>query len=459
MGWRSTTAVICTITLGGLVVPMGLWSATASAAPVAGTISTVAGDGTSGNGGDGGPATSAQLNGPEDVVVDASGAMWIGDDDNCEVRRVDPSGTITTVAGDGTCGYSGDHGPATAAELSDADGIAVDPAGNLYIADSFNNVIRKVDTAGIITTYAGTGAAGYSGDHGPATSADLDYPWGVRLDRSGDLYVTDSLNNVVRMIDTAGTITTVAGTGVAGYSGDHGPATSAELDDPTGMWVDPSGNVLIADEANHVIREVAPSGVITTVAGDGTASSSGDSGPATSAGLDEPYGVTEDVAGNLYIADYGASRVRKVTASNGVISTFAGTGVAGTTGDGGPAADAELDGPTAVSVDDSGNLVIADFNASVIRQVALVDPTGQGYVTTASDGGIFNYGPSAGFYGSTGAITLNRPIVGMAATPDGKGYWLVASDGGIFAFGDAGFFGSAGAITLNRPVVGMAPGR
>jgi hypothetical protein len=479
----------------------------AQASPAPGTITTVAGtSNAAGRTGDNGPATSAKLSGPEDVVPDASGDLFIADDENCQVRKVSAAGIITRFAGTGTCAApSGIGGPATSATLRDAKGVAVDASGNVYIADSANHAVWRVDTAGIIHAFAGTGVTGDTGDHGPATSAQLIHPWGVRVDRSGDVYISDSYADVVRMVDPHGVITTVAGTGTTGDTGDSGPATSAELEAPTGMWVDPSGNLFIAEEGNSVIRQVNAAGVITTVAGNGTLGTAGNGGPATSAELDEPYGVTEDIAGNLYIANFNGETVQKVTKATGKISIIAGNGTDTDSGDNGPASSAQLGGPSQVWVDSSGNLLVNDYDGSTIRKIALVQPTGQGYTLAnvngatysfgqslatvpfmmgpgtlnkpivgiamtpdnrgywldATDGGIFTEGDAA-FYGSTGAIRLNKPIVGMAATPDGKGYWLVASDGGIFAFGDAAFWGSVPGVlqpgqVLNKPIVGMAP--
>ena len=439
----------------GRLVP-GLTAAGGSSPPAPGTINGLAGTGTSGATGDGGPATAAQLNQPEDAVTDASGNTYIGDDRNCEVRKVSPSGTITRFAGTGTCGFTGNGGPATSAGLNDANGVAVDASGNVYIADSLNNEVRVVSPSGIITAFAGNGTPGYL-DHGPATAAELNFPWGVRVDRSGNVFISDRGNHAVREVNTSGIINTVAGNGTAGYTGDHGPATAAQLSSPAGMSVDASGNLFIADEGNRSIREVNTSGTITTVAGNGTSGTSGDGGPATSAELSDPYGVVEDNMGNLYIADCGGNSVREVSAATGNISTYAGTsGILGDTGNGGPASAALLNCPSQVSLDLSGNLLITDCHDNTVRQVTQASPTGLGYWFAASDGGIFNYG-YAGFFGSRGGQPLNKPIVGMAATADGKGYWLVASDGGIFNYGDAGFFGSTGSIVLNKPIVGMAP--
>ena len=441
----------------GCLVP-GLTAAGGSPASTPGTINALAGtSGSAGSSGDNGPATGAKLNFPEDAVTDASGNTYIADNMNCEVRKVSPSGVITRFAGiTGACGFTGNGGQATSAELNQPYGVAVDASGNVYIADSLNNEVRVVSPSGIINAFAGDGTPGFL-DHGPATSGQLHNPTAVRVDRAGDVFITDNGNDAVREVNTSGIINTVAGNGTPGYSGDHGPATAAQLRTPAGVSVDASGNLFIADEGNKVIREVNTSGIITTVAGNGTAGTSGDGGPATSAELSDPFGVVADNAGNLYIADCGGNSVRKVSGATGQISTYAGTsGTPGSTGNGGPASAALLNCPSQVSLDLSGNLVINDCHDFTIRQVTQASPTGLGYWFAASDGGIFNYG-NAGFFGSAGSLHLNKPVVGMAATADGKGYWLVATDGGIFNYGDAGFYGSTGSLTLNKPIVGMAP--
>jgi hypothetical protein len=255
---------------------------------------------------------------------------------------------IDTVAGNGSWGYSGDGGPATEAMLSYPRGVAVDASGNIYIADLYNHRIRKVDTSGIITTVAGNGDEGYSGDGGPATEAMLDFPFGVAVDASGNIYIGDTHNYRIRKVDTSGIITTVAGNGAWGYSGDGGPATEAMLDFPCDVAVDASGNLYIGDVYNQRIRKVDTSGIINTVAGNGSWGYSGDGGPATEAQLHGPFGVTVDASGNLYIADYDNQRIRKVDTS-GIITTVAGNGSRGYSGDGGPATDAMLNHPRDIS--------------------------------------------------------------------------------------------------------------
>jgi PKD repeat protein len=273
-----------------------------------GIITTVAGTGTAGPLGDGGQATSAQLNNPSDVAVDAQGNLYIADTQNHKIRKVS-GGIITTVAGTGTAGPLGDGGQATSAQLNKPSDVAVDAQGNLYIADYNNNRIRKV-SGGIITTVAGTGTAGPLGDGGQATSAQLNDPEGVAVDAQGDLYIADAGNHKIRKV-SGGVITTVAGTGTAGFFGDGGQATSAQLQFPDGVEADAQGNLYIADTSNSRVRKVS-GGVITTVAGTGVASFSGDGGPASAAALKFPYHVGLDAVGSVYIADTGNHRVRKI---------------------------------------------------------------------------------------------------------------------------------------------------
>jgi uncharacterized protein (TIGR03437 family) len=329
-----------------------------------GVITTVAGNGTPGFSGDSGPATSAQLYGPRGVAVDSAGNLYIADTDNNRIRKIS-NGVIATVAGTTAQGSSGDNGPATGAGLYLPDSIAVDSAGNLYIADPENNRIRKVAN-GVIVTMAGGWTRGFSGDNGPVSGAMFNDPTGVAVDSAGNLYIADSGNNCIREISN-GVIATVAGNGTQGISGDRGPATSAQLNQPTAVAADFAGNLYISDTGNIRIRKVS-SGVITTVAGNGTPGFSGDNGPATSARLFGPSGLAADSAGNIYIADADNGRVRKV--SNGVVTTVAGNGAHGYSGDNGPATSAQLSGPLGVAVDASGNLYIADFYVNRIRKVA-----------------------------------------------------------------------------------------
>ena len=323
-------------------------------------ITTIAGNG-----------VSTTLNRPSSVSFDSAGNLYIADSSNNRVRKMSTNGTITTIAGTGVAGDSGDGGLATDARLNDPSSVCFDSAGNLYIADRSNNRIRKVDTNGTITTFAGTGASGYSGDGSLATSAQLKNPSSVYFDLVGNLYIADSSNYRVRKVSTNGTITTIAGTGVAGDSGDGGLATAAQLDFPFGMTLDLAGNLYITDFVRHRIRKVNTNGIITTIAGTGVAGDSGDEGPATSAQINNPSSVCFDSAGNLYIADRSNNRIRKVD-TNGTITTFAGTGAPGYSGDGGLAKDAQLNAPISVCFDSANNLYIADSLNNRIRKLYYV---------------------------------------------------------------------------------------
>ena len=367
-----------------------------------GIIQTVAGNGTAGYSGDGGPATSAQLNFPQDLSLDDSGNILIADTGNFVVREiVAATGNIHTVAGNGTGGYSGDGGPATSAELGWPTSVFFGQSGNLFIADAGDisdtgsQVVREVVAAtGDIETVAGNGQKTYSGDGFPAADASLRGPNMAFADHFGDIFIADSTNNVIREVVAAtGIIRTVAGTGVHGYSGDGGPATSAELAYVLGVFVDGSGNIFIADSSNNVIREVmAATGIINTIVGTGVAGYGGDGQAATSAMLHYPSAVFVDRSGNLFIADQVNFVVREVLASSGIIVTAAGNGTMGYSGDGGPATSAELGPPTGVFVDNSGNIFIADSNNQVVREVLAATGTietvaGNGKLGYSGDGG------------------------------------------------------------------------
>ena len=345
-----------------------------------GVIATVAGNGTPGFSGDNGPATSAQLRTPYGVAVDSAGNLYIPEPYNNRIRKVS-GGVIASVVGNS---LSGDNGPATSAQLSSPNGVAWDSAGNLYIADASR--IRKV-SKGVITTVAGIGTYGYSGDNGPATSAQLDYPGSVAVDSAGNLYIADTGNHRIRMVSN-GVITTVAGNGTRGFSGDNGPATGAQLNYPGSVAVDSAGNLYIADSYNFRIRKVS-GGAITTVAGNGAPGfGGGDNGPATSAPLSLPRGIAVDSADNLYIAEFNSSRIRKV--SGGVITTVTGNGTPGFGGDNGPAISAQLNDPEGVAVDSAGNLYIADFGNSRIRKISngvISTIAGNGTPGFSGDGG------------------------------------------------------------------------
>jgi trimeric autotransporter adhesin len=336
----------------------------------AGTITTFAGTGIPGFSGDGGPATSARLR-PQGVAVDGKGKVYIAESGNGRVRRVGPDGTITTFAGIGKVYVSGDGGPATLAAIGYPEGVAVDGQGNVYIVDRANDNVRKVNPRGTITTIAGNPKAGngFSGDGGPATSAQLFSPRAVAVDGKGNVYIADYQNYRVRRVSAGGTITTIAGNGKLGSSGDGGPATSAQLNYPVAVAVDRQGNVYIAEERGHRVRKVSPGGSITTFAGNGTQGFSGDGGPATSAQLAWPRGVAADGKGNVYIVDNWTNRVRMVR-PDGTIRTIAGNGRAGNSGDGGPATSASLYAPWGVAADGKGNVYVADTGNGKVRRIS-----------------------------------------------------------------------------------------
>lgn len=352
-----------------MVAALGLAPARGAAA---GDIETVAGVGESGYSGDGGPALSAQLNEPRTLVVDRAGTMYIVDTFNHRIRKVDSSGVMTTLAGTGVAGYSGDGGPATQAEIHWPHAASLDAAeANLYVADSPNHRIRKVDLAtGVITTVVGNGAGGFDGDGGPATAAKLNGPKGVLVGPRGEIYIADSANDRIRLVDPAGTITTLAGTGATGFGGDGGPATAAQFNGPRSLALDPAGYLYVADDNNDRIRKIdVTSGIVTTYAGTGKTGYAGDEGPASQAQLSRPRGIARDAAGNLYIADSMNHRIRLVDPS-GRITTVVGTGRQGYGGDGGPATAARVFTPRGVATDAAGNLYLADTYNDRIRRVA-----------------------------------------------------------------------------------------
>jgi uncharacterized protein (TIGR03437 family) len=423
---------------------------------VDGTITTVAGNGAVGFSGDGGPATRASLNNPIGLAVDASGNLYIADTYNHRIRKISPDGAITTVAGSGVASYSGDGGAATAAGLNKPIGVAVDAAGSLYIVDADNARIRKVPRGGIITTVAGNGIAGYSGDGGPAVSASLYYPPAVAADPSGSLYIADEYNHRIRRVSPIGIITTVAGNGTAAFSGDGGPAADASFNSPHGVALDAAGDVYVTDSASRRIRRFIEGGTISSIAGNGLFKTPTDGVPGTASFLSTPAGIGLDRAGNLYIADLRNQRIRKLTPT-GIITTVAGNGIAGFSGDGGPAtaASLRLDVTSGVAVDEGGNLCIADTGNSRIRKV---DPAG--IITTFAGGG-----GSLGDGGPATRAAFNGPF-GVAVDATGNLYitdWgnnriRKVSPGGIISTvvgnGIPGFSGDGGSATtasLNYP--------
>lgn len=380
------------------------------------TITTFAGGGTV-SGGDGRPATSAKLFVPEAVAVDGKGNVYIADSATQRVRMVSPAGVITTFAGGGSS--TGDGVPATSAQLKTPSGVAVDAKGAVYISDFLDHRVRRVTANGRITTVAGTGVAGFSGDGGRATAARLNDPRGVAVDAKGNVYIADLLNGRVRKVSAGGTITTFAGGGAS--LGDGVPATSAKLASPHGVAVDAKGNVYIAGGS---VRVVNPAGTITTFAGGGVVL--GDGGPATSARVDDPYGVAVDGKGNVYIGEAGGHRVRLVS-TDGTITTFAGTGKPGFSGDGGPATSARLYGPEGIAVTEEGAVYIADTFNRRVRRVGAGAPVLGPVTGTPSGVVLVNGKPYAGGpipYGSKvdvtkGTVTLKASVGALTASGGG----------------------------------------
>jgi sugar lactone lactonase YvrE len=430
-------------------------------------VTTVAG----GRRGDGGPATSASFILPSAVARDANGDLYVSDADDCRIRRVSASGTITTFAGTGICGHSGDGGPAKAARISNVYGLAFDKQGNLLLADS--DVIRSIAPNGAIETIAGSGTPGYSGDGGPATKARLSGALGVSADQAGNIYIADTGNNVIRKVDTAGIIRTVAGNHTAGFSGDGGPATAASLNLPWSVVPDANGNFYISDNNNRRVRKVTSGGTINTYAGNGVFGNTGSGGPATVAAIGPPtglrlgagklyvctesyliwvvdlrtltitiiagngnvgfngdgdsalstsfgllYGMALDGAGGLFVADAGNNRVRHIDTSQ-TVSTTAG----GAVNDGGPALNASLNSSLSstyahIAFDPSGNMYIADTGNCRVRKVSTA-----GIINTIAGTGICGY---SGDGGPATTATLSFP---QAVAVDGSGSVYIADTG------------------------------
>ncbi|HET9849570.1 MAG TPA: IPT/TIG domain-containing protein, partial [Candidatus Dormibacteraeota bacterium] len=374
-------------------------------------ITTVAGNGTSGFSGDTGQAKLAELQAPYGVWIAPNGSIDIADSNNERVREVSPTGVINTVAGNGTQGFSGDGGPATAASLNMPTSAVRDASGNLYIADHLR--LRRVDgSTNTITTAAGNGTAcGSSGDGGSGLQAQVCQPSGLAYDGAGDLFIADTNSNRVREVKTDGTISTVAGNGTAGFAGDNGAATSAELNAPRRVAVDAAGDLFIADTGNQVVRKVS-AGTITTIAGvHGVAGYNGDNQAATSAQLNNPWGIAVAADGSLYIADQSNNRIRKVSPS-GTIITVAGTGTAGSTGDGGPATSALITAPMGLVLGGDGTLYFV--GASNAPQLRKVDTTG-------------TIGTLAGGVSNDVALGRNGNLIAIESTipPTGPAYWRI----------------------------------
>ncbi|MBI5283232.1 MAG: hypothetical protein HY858_16225 [Candidatus Solibacter usitatus] len=366
------------------------------------TISTVAGNGAAGSDGDGSAATSAKLNNPLFAAVDSSGAILISDQLNHKIRKVTPDGTISLVAGKGTIGSTGDGAAATSAELSYPTGIAVDKSGTIYVSESGSNIVRKIVSGGNISTFAGNRSAGYTGDTKNATDASLNLPTGLAVDSAGNVYIADTANSVIRKVGTDGKISTFAGTGAIGSSGDGGDAVKAKLNRPVGLAVDGSNNLYVADQMGHRIRKITSGGIISTVAGTGTAGYEGNGGAATRAQLFHPTGLAVDSNGDLIIADTTNNRIRKI-AADGTISTVAGNGAFGDWGDGGAATSAALRWPSSVAAGAAGKVYIVDNQSHRIRLLTpVVQPLNPTAIPVISDDGVIS---SAAF----GAFTTVAP--------------------------------------------------
>src|SRR5260221_31449 len=345
-----------------------------------GIITTVAGGGRSL--GDNIAATAALLVSPTGIAFDSAGNLYIAEFGQHRIRRVSPSGIITTVAGNAVQGFAGDGGPATSANLNSPATVAIDPAGILLIADKRNNRIRRVNLlSGTITTFAGGATAGFSGDGGPASAALLNSPTGGRFDASGNFFFADNGNGRIRMIAAADrTITTIAGDGSKGFSGDNGPAKLAALNGPGRVAVDAVGNLYVPDYLNNRIRRIDASGVITTIAGTGGLKFYGDSGPGRGALLNNPMSIALAADATAYISDTDNNRLRKL--SGGILSTVAGDGVQRFSGDGGPALAASLSAPSGLAFDSAGNLYVADAGNNRVRKI-----TPDGLISTAAGDG------------------------------------------------------------------------
>jgi sugar lactone lactonase YvrE len=366
MGTQKNARLVagCVMLAFGIVVPFSGISAQSASTRL---ITTIAGKGISGYSGDGGPATMAEISAVSFVTVDASGNVYFSDAGNNRIRKVSTSGIITTIAGNGMEAFSGDGGQANAAAIYRPSGIALDSSGNLYFVDAGNIRVRKISVSGVISTVAGNGTYGFSGDGGPATSAELGHPVAVALDLSGNLYVSEFDNRRIRKVDAAGIITTIAGDGTAGFNGDNLPANSAHISQPRSLIADSAGNLYFADSTDNRVRKISTTGMITTIAGGGT-STLADGGAATAGGLSAPSSIAFDASGNLYIAEQDDNRIRKVDIS-GIITTVAGDGTFGYNGDEIAATSAKLATPSGIAIDSKGDLYIADFNNYRIRKV------------------------------------------------------------------------------------------
>lgn len=450
-----------------LLLGAALASVDVASAASGNAIVTVAGTGQLGDTGDGGQATEAQIRLPRSIFPTTDGGYIWAEPYSNRVRRVGRDGIITTVAGNGQAGYGGDGGPATMAKLNFVHGASPTPDGGFLVADNRNNRIRKVSTDGKIRTVAGTGQAGFSGDGGPATVAKIDNPLGVTALADGGFLIPDSYNHRVRRVSRDGTITTVAGNGTKGFSGDGGQAAAAELSLPFGAVPTADGGFLVVDTGNNRIRKVDPSGRISTVAGNGQKGFGGDGGPAVQASLYYPHNAVASADGGFIIADTLNERVRQVDAT-GKITTVAGTGSVGFSGEGGPATSAKLDAPKAVALTSSGGLLIADESNNRIRFVgtavvpksttppSISGTTEQGETLTAAAGGWTGTGPVIAYQwlrcNSSGASCVD---IGGATS---EAYTVASTDAGSALRIEITASNAAGSATAISVATSPVPG-
>ena len=401
---------------------------------------------------DGGPATNAALAAPQNVAFDSAGNMYISDTTNQRVCMVDTSGNISTFAGTGIAGSRHTEGhPAKMADIRNPRGIVVDSAANVYFSDSGNQKVKKVDTSGILHTFAGDGIAGYKGDGGQATSAELNQPAGLAIDSAGNIYIADTFNNVIRMVNTSGTISTVAGNGTEGCGGDGGTATSAELDRPRGVFVDGSGNIFIADTNCRAIREVV-SGTINTIAGNGQLGCNGDGGQATAASVGNPRDVLVS-NGSLYISNGGCDHIRDVVLNTGIINTYAGSKL-GYDGEGHPPLSAEFSTPTGLALEPGdGLLIVVDSGNNRVRRIT------KGAVNTIAGGYTGDGGPiTKSALNDPQNIVFDKNRNMFIVEGLGNRVRKVTSGGTISTFAGTGVTGMGGnggpatSATLNNPL-------
>ncbi len=335
-----------------------------------GIVTTISGNGRAGFSGDEGPAINASLNFPAGLAFDSTGNLYIADRNNHRVRKIDPDGIITTIAGNGIPDYSGDNMKATETSLHFPSDVAIDKSGQIYISDRSNNRIRKVDTNGIITTYAGMGVPSYGGDFGPADEAFFKFPFGLTFDNQGNLFVADRGNNRIRKIDPDGTVYTVAGTGLFAIRGDYGPANQGDLAFPTDVAADNKGNIYIADRNNNRVRKVDPDGIITTFMGTGLTHYNGDQGVASQSNLHLPFSLAiGSDQKSLLVVDRSHFRIRKVDFLSGRVKTIAGNGKSLLKGDGGPALGATLEGPSGITFNEKNEIIFADQMQNRLRKI------------------------------------------------------------------------------------------